>query len=329
MVMAKLAVTRQAHAKRNQAIAGQLAEILASCAQQAIPVIALKGALLAPMVYPQPGLRPMNDIDLLFKPEDLPAVGPLLQSLGYRGKYKDASLGPGITKHLSTYRREGKQGATPNPYLSAAGDRTVEPHGSLEEAWFGLQVDITPGVWERAVPISLHGQPAHRLSTEDQILHLSVHATFHVIMGTAVFVQLYDIGCVVNTWIGELDWSRVLALTHQAKAQPFVYAALYWSNMLYQAAVPPLVLRALQEACSPNLINHIHSLDAAGLFKRTQQPPLVTLRQRIKQGFIDRKEAARWAGSLRKKWDIWQTALAFYKTDTASLLVGKKLKAET
>jgi hypothetical protein len=328
MVMAKLAVTRQAHARRNEAIARQLAEILAACAQRRLKTLVLKGALLAPLAYPEAALRPMNDIDLLFQPEDLPEVGRLLERLGYHGKYKDASQGPGITKHLNTYRRTGNDGATPNPYLSAAGDRTIEPHGSLEESWFGLKVDITPGGWDRAVPISLHDQPAYRLSANDMLLHLSVHAAFHVIMGASVFVQLYDIKRVADTWSGELDWSQILALSRRARAQAFVYAGLYWARTLYQAAIPAATLQALKAECPSNLISYVHTLDASGLFKRTQRPPLVTLKQRLWRGILDRREAARWAGSLGEKWRIWQTALAVHKTDTASLLLGKTLKAE-
>lgn len=328
LTLAKLGVTRQAHAKRNAAIAEQLAEILAACAGQNIPVMVLKGAVLAPLAYPHPALRPMNDIDLLFQPDDVLRVGALLEGLGYRGKYKDARQGPGITKHLATYRRDNANGATPNPYLSAAADRTVEPHVSLEESWFGLKVDITPGVWQRAVAITLHGQPASRLSASDMLLHLAVHATFHVIMGASVFVQLYDIGRVIQSWPDELDWNQILDLTGQAGAQPFAYAALYWAKTLYQAPVPAGPLQQLKAACPPDLIHYIHGLTASGLFRRTQQPPLKTVGQRLKKGLADRRETARWAGSLRAKWRIWQTALAFYKTDTASLLVGRKLKAE-
>jgi hypothetical protein len=325
--IAKLAVTRRAHAKRNQAIADQLAEILAACTEQNITVLVLKGALLAPMAYPEAALRPMNDIDLLFHPEDLLRVGRLLESLGYHGKYKDPAQGPGIGKHLTTYRRSGQEGVTPNPYLSANADRMIEPHGSLEESWFGLKVDITPGVWPRAVPISLHGQPAYRLSTDDLVLHLAVHATFHVIMGASVFVQLYDIGRVIDSWPAELDWSQLLNLTRQAGAQPFVYAALYWTKSLYQTAIPEELLTALKTECLPGLVAYIHKLGASGLFERAQPPP-VTLVQRLKRGILDRHEAARWASSPGEKWRIWQTVLAFHKTDTASLLVGKKLKAE-
>lgn len=328
LTLAKLAVIRQAHAKRNQAIAHQLAEILAVCNQQNIPVLALKGVVLAPLAYPEAALRPMNDIDLLFKPDDLPQVAHLLAKLGYHGKYKDAEQGPGVTKHLSTYRRSGSNDSTPNPYLSADADRMIEPHISLEESWFGLKVDITPGVWQRAELISLHGQPCYRLSTPDMLLHLAVHAAFHVIMGAAVFVQLYDIGRVAESWLNESDWNGVVNLARQAEAEPFGYAAFYWAKTLYQASIPVEVLQTLKAGCPANLINYIHLLDATGLFKRSQQPPLLTLKQRLQRGVKDRRETARWAGSWSEKWQVWQTALAFHKTDTASLLVGKKLKVE-
>jgi hypothetical protein len=326
LAMAKLAVTRQAHAKRNEAISQQVAELLAAFTLQKIDVLVLKGALLAVTAYPEAALRPMNDIDLLFRGEDLPKVGPVLESLGYRGKHKSAEQGPGITKHLSTYRREGRQGDTPNPYLSAGGERMIEPHGSLEESWFGLKVDITPGVWARAVPVSLGGQPAYRLSTSDMMLHLTVHAAFHVIMGASVFAQLYDIGRVIETWPAELNWPEIISLTRQAEAQAFVFAGLYWAKTLYGAAIPETSLAALEKECSPDLATYIRGLDAPGIFKRTQHPPLTTVPQRLRRGLIDRQEAARWAGSLGEKWQIWQTALAFHKTDTAALL-KKGLKA--
>lgn len=320
MALARLGVTRQAHARRNEAIAGQLSEILAVCAAEQIEVMVLKGAILAPTLYDDPALRPMNDIDLLFHPQNLSRIGLLLENLGYIAKYKQSGLGPGVTKHLSTYRRSGNDGATPNPYLSTGADRTVEPHGSLEESWFGLKIDITPGVWERAVPVTLHGQPAYRLSAADMLLHLAVHAVFHVIMGTSAFVQFYDLGQVLKTWSAELDWSLILALARRAQAQPFLYAGLYWSRRLYRVSLPEAPLEELAAACPSDLLTYINNTDITAIFKRTQHPPLVTLKQRLRRGVQDRWEAARWACSWRGKWQVWQTALAIHKTDTANLL---------
>ena len=320
LTQAKLAVTYQAHAARNQAIAGQLAQLLAAFAHHQIPVLVLKGAYLAPSLYPHPALRPMNDIDLLFKLPDLPAVGPIFESLGYCGKHKSADFGPGVVKHLSTYRRAGAAAATPNPFLSAAADRMVEPHGSLAESWFGLHVDITPGVWSRAVSITLHGQPALCLSNADMLLHLAVHAVFHVIMGTSVFVQLYDVRQALAVWKNEFDWPHVLELARAAQAQPFLYAALYWAGQLFNAPVPPQPLDSLRAHVPPPLARYIHRLTARAIFARTQHPPLTTLVQRLRRGLVDRREAARWAGSVRGRWRVWQTALAFHKTDTVKLL---------
>jgi len=326
LARAKLAVTYKAQAARNENIARQLGEILTVCAEHNVEVIVLKGALLAATVYPEAALRPMNDIDLLFRPDDLAVAGSLLEGLGYEARHKQADQGPGITKHLSTYRRRGNEGATPNPYLSAGGDRMIEPHGSLEESWFGLKVDITPGVWTRAVPLTLHQQPAHRLSQEDMLLHLAVHATFHFIMGASVFIQLHDIGRVVQAWSPGLDWSLLLRLAGEAQAQIFLYAALYWAKKLYKAAIPPAYLDQLAAEAPAQLVAYIHTFDAERILQRTQQPPLVTLGQRLRRGLWDRRETARWANSLAAKWKIWQTALAFHKTDTASLL-KKSLEA--
>ncbi len=323
LTMAKLGVTRQAHAKRNAAIADQLAELLMACDQENLDVVVLKGALLAPTVYPDPALRPMNDIDLLFHPDDVVRAELLLERLGYVGKHKSADQGPGITKHLSTYRRAGDAGSTPNPYVSASGERMVEPHGSLEESWFGLRVDITPGIWHGVTPITLHDQPAHRLATVDLLLHLAVHATFHVIMGRAVFLQLYDLGQVLKTWGTDLNWHRLLARTTASEAEPFLYAALYWAKTIFNTPIPDPSLTDLQYRCPDNLVAYIHAVDVATIFERIQQPPLASLPQRLQRGLQDRREAARWATSATEKWKVWQTALAFHKTDTVQSLSEK------
>ena len=50
-------------------------------AEASVPVIVLKGAALATLVYPSPALRPMRDIDLLVHRRDLDRVEAVLHSL--------------------------------------------------------------------------------------------------------------------------------------------------------------------------------------------------------------------------------------------------------
>jgi hypothetical protein len=321
---AKLKVTYQAQARRNEAIYGQLGEVLAACQTRGISPIALKGVHLASCYYAEPALRPMNDIDLLFQPEELPAAESLLSTLGYGGKHKPAELGPGITKHTSTFRRQGEEAQTPNPYLSAEGGRMVEPHLSLEESWFGLKVDVTPGVWQRAQTAELQGQPCLVLSPEDLLLHLCVHFCFHLIMGAPSMVQLADLLTVSRA--GTVDWTAFVERARQQKAVPFALAALNLAVRLLKAPVPENVLAQLSQAVSPPLRSYILSLDLAHILNRTQQKPLTSLLERLRRGLADRAETARWAETRHGRWQVWRTMLAVGRTDTGQILMGKNPK---
>jgi hypothetical protein len=63
---------------------GDLAEVLAAFDSAGIESMPLKGALLAARYYPAPGLRPMNDLDLLVRPHDEARALAALEGLGYR-----------------------------------------------------------------------------------------------------------------------------------------------------------------------------------------------------------------------------------------------------
>jgi len=319
--LAKLAVAYQGQGRRNAAIFTQLDEVLEACHTHGLRPIALKGVHLAAAVYPDPALRPMKDIDLLFEPAELPEVEKVLNTLGYRGKHKSADLGPGVTKHTSTYRRAAEQAATPNPYLSADAGRTIEPHTSLEESWFGLKVDVTPGVRQRAVEAQLGRRVCRVLARDDLLLHLSAHFCFHLIMGAPSMVQLADL--LVVTVAGGIDWPVFVERARQRQASPYALAALRLAQRLLAAPVPDAALDELARATPGSLRSRIAQLGLADILRRTQQKPLTTVMQRIRRGFADRAETARWAADWRGHWRVWKTALHVGRTDTGRILLGK------
>ena len=61
----------------------ELERILAAFESAQIPVIVLKGAALAQTIYPEPGLRPMGDLDLLIQQDDLQESLGVMQNLTY------------------------------------------------------------------------------------------------------------------------------------------------------------------------------------------------------------------------------------------------------
>ncbi len=262
-------------------------------------------------------------LDLLFKPGDLPAAEQALTALGYRAKNRSPEAGARVTKHTHTYRRAGEEAATPNPYLSPGAGRTVEPHRSLEESWYGLRVDITPGVWDRSREVTVAGRRPWALSPEDNLLHVAVHLVFHLIMGYPSLVQLVDLRFAAERWAGELDWARFQALATAAGAAPFAYGALRLAHHTLAAPIPDSALKSLAAQCPPVLRAQAERLTLAEVVRRTQRAPVISLRQRLAHGLAERLEVARWAPTLGAKWQVWRTALDVAHTDTGRLLAQR------
>ncbi|MBK8901514.1 MAG: nucleotidyltransferase family protein [Anaerolineaceae bacterium] len=350
--MAKLAVTYKMQAQRSEAIYAQLAQVLSAAAAASLHPVAMKGIHLAACYYPEPAQRPMNDIDLLFTRDELPQAEVLLLSLGYGGKHKSAETGARVTKHTSTFRRQNSEDgrATPNPYLSASLDRTIEPHSSLEESWFGLKVDITAGIRERVETAVLtpNAPTCHVLNPTDLLHHICLHFCFHLIQGAPSFVQLTDLlvitsqsqhldseerafsdarfasedanSSVRSTENGRVDWDTFLQRVAEAKSWGYVLAALTLAQKLVGAPLPEHILPQLAEQTPSSLRQRIAQMDLAYVLRRTQQKPLITLGDRLRRGIQDRVEIARWAPTLGEKWRVWQTAVQFTRTDTAQML---------
>jgi hypothetical protein len=325
LLAARLRLVAQRTAWRNQNLLAALTTVLAACAEAAIPVIVLKGAYLAPAVYGDLGLRGMSDLDLWLRPDDLPRFCDLMTRLEYIGKHTDPERGPGIVKHAWTFRATAAAGPTaPNPYLFDDHAFHIEPHTALTESWFGLRIDIGAGMWERAQPWQgLAGSP-RVLDPRDTVLHVAVHAVFHLIMGKPMLLQLFDLRRLLEVFPDCAD-DELVARARQVDAAGYVLAALRLARLAYAAPVSSGLLAALAAASPPRQRRQAERLTLAGLWWQIQQPPLTTLRQRLVRGLRDRAVAARWARDRREAWRVWRSALAFTRTDTAALL-GARLR---
>ncbi|MBS1157630.1 MAG: hypothetical protein H6R15_49 [Proteobacteria bacterium] len=138
--------------------------------QAGIPYVALKGAYLAFHAYPQPGLRPLRDIDILV-PESrvLEANQTLLDSgLSRNERY------PGIPEVLLKTARHLP------PLRSPSGQVSIELHAHLfnPNNLKNQQTDLCapPQFWERSIRKTVAKQAIAYESPTDLLLHLIVHA---------------------------------------------------------------------------------------------------------------------------------------------------------
>lgn len=133
-------------------------------APQEIPLIALKGIHLASSVYANPGLREMNDIDVMVRPEHLQAAAATATELGYR------TLGPPMFE-------AGMLHVAHHLPLLVNGRVGLEVHWRLARP--GSPPLVEPDeLWSRATESRL-GANISVLSAEDTLVHVCVHATKH------------------------------------------------------------------------------------------------------------------------------------------------------
>ncbi len=147
------------NASRNMNLYQGLGKVLEVMGKNHIPVMALKGAHLAELVYGNIALRPMCDLDLLVKEKDLLKVDEILLGLGYRPVGDDRQVTE-RNRHFA-YRLPGKE-------------LYVEIHWTLIRADYPFDIDLE-GQWERARPAVIGNGAIWVQAPEDLLLHLCLH----------------------------------------------------------------------------------------------------------------------------------------------------------
>ena len=192
--------------------------ILAHFAAAGIPLMPLKGALLAAVYYQDIALRPTADIDLLIHPPDLNASLDVLARLGYeveKSNWKHAILSRPDNRSVVSYEVEHAD----NP-------RRIDLHVACQEMFSGPVVDITAEMWEAAVEGQLLGEQAQILKPEMLWLHLLLHTSNNVWNGVLRLINLVDIACVQETARFEpTALARLIPHENPANAR-FLYPAL-------------------------------------------------------------------------------------------------------
>jgi hypothetical protein len=178
--------------ERGARFADDLAAILVRADAIDLPVLPLKGGLIAFTRYREPGLRPMADLDLLVRPGDEAGLHEVLVALGYR-----RTNGPNAEHGV--YRRPDERivaldGTHPdNP-------RAVEVHARLRRsAWVDRGgVDLAPGLWASARPTSLLGQRAFVPDDAALLASVASHATGHLARGAGLALHWVDVATLAT-----------------------------------------------------------------------------------------------------------------------------------
>lgn len=224
---------------KHLARARQLAHILSAASAAGIDPIVLKGAALAAMAYPHPAMRPMVDIDLLVKPDEVGAMAAILERVGYV---------PAEVHYSEAFNRARGYHLL---FTDPAGHRlAVEVHwrvASLLEQRNALSASALRARTIRMRVVAIPGieqQDALVLAPEAQIVYLATHAAKER-HSLSELKLLADIAAIAGG-ARPPDWSAVSRFAVRVQARTATFAALALARNLLGAAVPPSVLADLR-----------------------------------------------------------------------------------
>jgi hypothetical protein len=209
--------------------------VLEALQSRGLPVIVLKGAVLAETVYRCSSLRPMTDIDLLVRHQDADTADDIVRGMGYT-----PSVDAKIEEEMRTQDRQLAR-------LASFGKPVIfDIHSHIVEADNPLRFDIS-GFWERSAPSTVAGRPVSVLCPEDFITHLAINFFKDLRFNSfSALAELCDIAESIRFHSASINWDLLVREVRLARLQGPVFCGLYLAQQVTNAPIPEEVLSQLQ-----------------------------------------------------------------------------------
>ncbi len=205
-------------------------EILAAFRRQGIKILVFKGPVLAELLYPDIGLRPITDVDILVAREDLPAADRILQELNYTA--------PFAIKDFSSLQA--------NPYRNSL--MYTDPQGTprfVHLYWhllnlFPFEQEVLgkftmKNIWQSATTVYVDEVPALTLADTHQVIYLCLHAFQHAYTPGML---LYDLFKFLQLKGSSLDWDFLARESFSLGLDRYVYFGLELVYEVFGVPVP-------------------------------------------------------------------------------------------
>ena len=229
---------------RNNFIIQELGRVTQLLEENDIPVLVLKGPVLANVAYGSVNLRRYVDIDVLIQCNDLDAAESALSDHGYELFDKVSRLGP---YRRAMYHYLAQQRA----FRRGNGMFNLDVHTRLMPPGMPYTVPFSE-LWGRSERV-VFGQGVHaqRLATEDILLILCYHGAKNQ---WSSLKHVFDIAALITS--ADLQWDVVARRAQRVHAERILGLGLLMAQRMVGCTVPPAlttpprVPEALREAAS-------------------------------------------------------------------------------
>ena len=209
----------------------ELERVLAVLNGHGIPVVVMKGGALAEIVYDDPGVRPMSDLDLLVPLDRSEEAWSAVRSLGY---------------HVTVDEAEQRRMQVIDRQLAMLVHDTksiiVEIHTHLVEAESPMRFDIET-FWDGTAEVELGNTQTLTFAPEYQVANQCLNFfKDRDLFSYSALGQLCDVAEVIRVNQDEMDWDVFGSNGPLAKLTGPIFCGLYLARHLLDAPVPDGVL---------------------------------------------------------------------------------------
>jgi polysaccharide export outer membrane protein len=226
-------------AAKNTMLYSEFGRVVNLLRDKDIDVMAMKGAVLAELVYQDIGIRSMSDVDLLIRKEDIAKADIVLNTLGY----KAADLSPFDSME------------TPNNYLTTRDYRSSRPgKPSFHVHWhivnssipapYSSTIDMDE-IWKDAVSVEIAGTALKSMSPHHSMIHLSEHA-MRVTHSASRLIYLVDVASLIKRYGDTLDWNKTVRTGKAYGVDIFIHNILKLTQLTTGINIPEHVLNSLK-----------------------------------------------------------------------------------
>ena len=227
------------NATKNALVFNELGKVLEEFNKTGPAVLVLKGAALAEAVYKNLAFRPMLDVDLLVKKEDLAVLDEKLKALGYWPSDRAVEDIDLSSTYLTTLDYRSSSDNSLSLHIHWHFVNSTVPNDSLVE---NIKME---NIWRDAIEARIADVETLVMAPHHLLIHLSEHA-LRVRHSLSKLSFLCDIHEVVNSYKEQLDWSRLINESLEFNLNRMVYISLYFASEFLATKIPKEVLSRLR-----------------------------------------------------------------------------------
>jgi hypothetical protein len=226
---------------RNQRNLNELEILSQTFAQAEIPIVVLKGICFALTLYPDIGLRPMGDMDILVPGSNFSEAVCIAKTLGYEDNNPDASPGlRDLLGHDVCLQKKGPLPITLELHHSLVADKTFTYAVPMD--WFWEQTELLG-----TSSSQMRFEKLLMLTPVAQVLYAASHAMLQHGGKNTSLCWYYDLDRLIRHYGKRIDWHQLLSQARTFEWGSALQAALTQTYAYFGTPIPKHVRVSLSE----------------------------------------------------------------------------------